>query len=282
MALMVVCSLLAASGIAAIAVWGGQGIVSPPAERGARPVTIALRRYFWWMNLVVITGLAAAIVAAGAGGRLVMRLLAVTSPDAQGALTEADQTIGKITVDGTLGFVVFGAMPLAMLAAFVYALVHRWLPTGRLAGLLFGMLLLVAAGTRLEPLRSNNPDFRLLGPGWLAVITFGLVVLGDGMLTAALMGWYSSHLPLPAKRWAASRHYLLAPVLLLFVFVIAVPVFILLVAGAVLVAVLALLVPTLSRAWMSRRTTMAGRAVLVGWMAAALPGFVTAINDIVP
>jgi hypothetical protein len=234
------------------------------------------------MNLVIIAGLAAGVVAAGAGGRLVMRLLAVTSPDARGAITEADQTVGKITVDGTLGFVVFGALPFAVLAAFVYAVAHRWFPTGRFGGLLFGTLLLVAAGTRLEPLRSDNPDFRLLGPTWLAVITFGLVVLGDGMVTAALMGWYSRHLPPPAASLAVSWHYVLVPLLLLFLLVVAAPVVIFAAAGAVVVAALARFAPTLSRAWASRRMTMAGRVVLAGWFAAALPGFVTAIGDIVP
>jgi hypothetical protein len=283
MALMVVCGLLAAAGVAAIAAWGGYDIVSPPATpAGRRPVTAALRRYLWWINLVIIAGLAAGVVAAGAGGRLVMRLLAATSPDARGAITEADQTVGKITVGGTVGFVVFGALPFAVLAAFVFALAHRWLPTGRLAGLLFGTLLLVAAGTRLEPLRSDNPDFRLLGPTWLAVLTFGLVVLVDGMITAALMGWYSRHLPLPAAGWAVSWHYVLVPLLLLFLVIVAAPVVISAAAGAVIVAVLARLAPTLSRAWASRRTTLAGRVVLAGWFAVALPGFVTAISDIVP
>jgi hypothetical protein len=47
--------------------------------------------------------------------------------------------------------------------------VHRWLPAGWVGGLASGVLLLVVAGTRLEPLRRGNPDFDLVGPGWLSV-----------------------------------------------------------------------------------------------------------------
>ena len=42
-----------------------------------------------------------------------MRLLAITSPDAHGAITEAEATIGEITLGGTLGFVVFSGSPRA-------------------------------------------------------------------------------------------------------------------------------------------------------------------------
>jgi hypothetical protein len=47
----------------------------------------------------------------------------------------------------------------------VFLLVHRWLPAGWVGGLAYGVLLLVVAGTRLEPLGRDNPDFDLVGPG---------------------------------------------------------------------------------------------------------------------
>src|SRR5262245_9215591 len=166
MALMVACGLLALAGVVLIAVWGGLDTVRPAAETAASPVRAAVRRYLWWATLVITSGLVSGILAAGAGGRLIMRLLAATSPDAQGQLTEAGETVGRITYNGTMGFLIFGAVPLAMLAALLFALIHRWLPRGRLAGLTFGLLLLITASTRLEPLRSSNPDFRLLSPTW--------------------------------------------------------------------------------------------------------------------
>ena len=40
-----------------------------------------------------------------------MRLLAVTAgPTAQGRITEADQVVGRISLDGTLGFIVFTSL----------------------------------------------------------------------------------------------------------------------------------------------------------------------------
>ena len=36
-------------------------------------------------------------------------------------------------------------------------------------------MLLVLAGSRIEPLRADNFDVNLVGPGWLAVLLFTLV-----------------------------------------------------------------------------------------------------------
>ncbi len=43
-----------------------------------------------------------------------MRLLAATSPEAQGVLTEADQVVGDITLSGTVGFFVFAGLPFGL------------------------------------------------------------------------------------------------------------------------------------------------------------------------
>jgi hypothetical protein len=279
--IILVCGVLVLAGLGAIARWGGLAIAVPAAEEGHGRVETAVRRYLWWAGLVIGSGLAAGLLAAGAGGRLAMRLLAATSPAAQGAITEAGETVGEITLGGTLGFVVFGALPGALLAAAAFALIQRFLPSGRLAGLLFGLLLLVAAAPHIEPLRSDNPDFRFLGPPWLAVIVLGLVVIGDGLLTAAVMSWYSRRLPLPAWHGPARWHYLALVALLLLVFVIGVPVLALVAVGAVPVAVIARTAPGVATWWTSPRTTTVGRGLLAGGSLLALTGFVTAVGEIV-
>ena len=282
MALMLACGVLSLVGIVLIAVWGGVGVVPPAATASGGRVATALRRYLWWASLVVTTGLVTGVLVAGAGGRLIMRLLAATSPDAHGSLTEAGETVGRITVGGTLGFLYFGALPLAFLASSAFAVVYRWLPRGRLAGLLFGLLLLVAASTRLEPLRSDNPDFHLLGPAWVALVTFGLLVLTDGMATAAVMGWYSTRLPLAQRGRRVLTRYLLTAAAL----VVAGPAGLLVLAaatvGAGLVALVALIAPSVSGWWLSNRTRVVGRILLAGGALLALPGFVSAIDDIHP
>ena len=80
-----------------------------------------------------------------------------------------------------------------------YLLILRWLPAGRLGGLAYGLLLLVIAGTTFDPLRADNPDFDIVGPGWVAVAVFSAVVVVHGMLVAALAGRYSRVLPLPSR-----------------------------------------------------------------------------------
>jgi hypothetical protein len=133
-----------------------------------------------------VAGVAAGVLAAGAGGRLMMRLLAETSPDAQGSLTEASEKVGEITVGGTLGFIFFAGVPAGVLSGALYALVAPVLPRGRASGIALGVLLLVLAATRIEPLRSDSVDFLLLDPAWLAVLGFSVLALFQGMLVAAL------------------------------------------------------------------------------------------------
>ena len=139
-----------------------------------------------YIGASLAAGVAAGVLAAGAGGRLVMRLLAATSPDAHGSLTEAGEKIGEITIGGTLGFIFFTGVPAGFLSGALYALVAPVLPRGRAAGIVLGLLLLVLAATRIEPLRSDSVDFLLLDPAWLAVLGFSALALFQGMLVAAL------------------------------------------------------------------------------------------------
>ena len=139
-----------------------------------------------YIGASLVAGVAAGVLAAGAGGRLMMRLLAATSPDVQGSLTEAGEKVGEITVGGTLGFTFFAGVPAGVLSGALYALVAPLLPRGRAAGIALGVLLLVLAATRIEPLRSDSVDFLLLDPAWLAVLGFGVLALFQGMLVAAL------------------------------------------------------------------------------------------------
>jgi len=139
-----------------------------------------------YIGASLAAGVAAGVLAAGAGGRLVMRVLAVTSPDAHGSLTEAGEKIGEITLGGTLGFIFFTGVPAGFLSGALYALVAPVLPRGRAGGVVLGVLLLVLAATRIEPLRSDSVDFLLLDPAWLAVLGFSVLALFQGMLVAAL------------------------------------------------------------------------------------------------
>jgi hypothetical protein len=271
---MVLCGVLVVGGLAATARWGG---LSFQTLDGAAPVTAA-QRYFWNLTVAVTAGVGAGLLVAGTGGRLVMRLLAVTAGDqAQGRRTEAEEVVGRISAGGTIGFVVFTALFFGLATGIVYILVRRWLPAGRLGGLAFGALLLVLVGSRIEPLRADNPDFDLVGPSWLALATFGALVVIHGMLVAALAARYSRSL---APFSAGSRAWLgYAPLLLL------APIFPVLAffgaGGAVAFLVgKAAGPPSEFHPGMSHRALIGGRAVLCVAALVALPGFVSAVTDI--
>jgi hypothetical protein len=149
-------------------------------------------------------GTAAGVLAAGAGGRLVMRLLAVTSPQSDGAITEGNATIGDITVGGTIGFFAFAGVAAGTLSALLYVLVGSLLPRGRAGGVTLGLLLLVLAGARVEPLRADNFDFNLLGPDWLSLLLFSGLAVFQGMLIWALAGRLNLR-PLPIGRSSGGR-----------------------------------------------------------------------------
>jgi hypothetical protein len=278
MILMAVCGLLLVTGLAGIVRWGGLAVERPWAqESSAEPPTPGdvARRYLWYVTVAVVAGLGAGLLVAGAGGRLAMRLLAATAGDAaQGRITEAEEVVGEITAGGTISFMVFTGLIFGAPTGVLYLLIRRWLPGGRLGGVAFGGLLLLVAASRIEPLRADNPDFDIVGPGWLAILVFGTLVVAHGMLVVALGGRYSRTLPLLSRRPRTLVRY--APLLLLTPVVGALlPV---IVVGAATVVVTGLR-PGLLRAgpaWYAR----AGPVALVAVALVALPGFVSAVADI--
>jgi hypothetical protein len=282
MAVIVVCIALVFAGLVVVVGWSRLAVAPPPlsepdtAGQTRRPPGLVVRCYLWYLTVAVTAGLGAGILAAGAGGRLVMRLLAVTAgADAQGRITEAEQLVGRITVDGTLGFVIFTALLFGLASGLVYVLLHRWLPPGWVGGLAYGVLLLVVAGTRLEPLRRDNPDFDLVGPGWLSVAAFAALVVFHGLLVAALAGRLSRSVPLlAASPGAIAAH---APLLVLLLLA---PLG-LLAALVGLVVVVASRIPQVVAAVQSPRLMVVGRAALTVTCLLVIPGFVSTVVNIV-
>jgi hypothetical protein len=131
-------------------------------------------------------GALSGVLATGAGGRLVMRLLAFTSPESKGMFTEAEAQIGEITAGGTAGFIIFVGLPAGWLCAALFAVAGPALPRGRLGGVVLGLVLLVLAGSFVDPLRSENFDFALVGPDWLSVLAFAALAGFQGLVTRGL------------------------------------------------------------------------------------------------
>ena len=275
---MLACGALVAIGIVMIVMWGDEEIHQPPVsddEPGRKPIGLVLRIFLWRLALVFGCGAGAGVLMAGAGGRLAMRLLAATAPEsAQGRVTEADQVVGNITLDGTTGFIIFVGIFFGLIFGVLYLLIRRWLPRGRLGGLTYGFLLLVWFGTAADPLRPDNPDFEIVGPGWVSIVTFVTLGLLHGMLVAAIAGRYSRSLPLITKDWRTVIPY--APLLLL------VPGFflLLLVVLAAAVAIVLNALPKVKEVWMSRRVSLAGRVLAIGATVIMLPFFVMGMVEI--
>jgi hypothetical protein len=185
---------------------------SVPEPEDLTPVE-ALRRYVRYVALALLGGVLAGIPVMGCGGRLAMRLLAVTAGDrAQGRITEADEVVGDISVGGTFSFVLFIGILIGVATAAGYLVVRRVWPSGWLGGALYGLGLLVVFGATTDPLRRDNRDFDIVGPGWLAVLVFALLAVVYGGTLAAVIGRLSAWLPLPSRDRSSLRY--IAPGLL--------------------------------------------------------------------
>ncbi|SDR66354.1 hypothetical protein [Agrococcus carbonis] len=281
MLLMAVCAVLLLAGVAAVVAWGGERLLEPAPPIGAPPSRrAALGHYGRWLMLLAAAVVGPGVLVAGAGGRLAMRLLAITSHGSRGRRTEGQALIGEITLEGTAAFVVFGAMPLALIAGALFLLVAPWLPQGRLGGLAYGGLLLVLGAPFLDPLRADNLDFDLLGPGWLSVLVLGGLVVLHGAAVAAIAGRVSRALRSPTWRtWLllAVPIVAAAPLVPLAAIMAALPV----VVGALVVLAAPRLLPWFLALRSSPRGTLVGRVVLGVAAAVALPALIWAVVSIV-
>ncbi len=90
-------------------------------------------RYLRGVAISLVAGFWAGLLVTGPAIRLIMRLLAVTAgDDAQGRITEADEVVGSINLDGTIGLIFFGGVLPGLLSGAIYVVCRRLLPTGRL------------------------------------------------------------------------------------------------------------------------------------------------------
>jgi len=271
---VVACALLLAAGITLAIRWGDQPIREITPDM---PGTIgSISRIFLRSVLIgLVSGMGAGLFVAGAGGRLAMRLLAETSSETvQGRITEAQAKIGDITVGGTIALFIFGGIFSGLVSGLLYMALRRWLPTGRLGGLCLGLILLIALAPMIDPIRSDNIDFDLVGPGWLALTVFAALAILHGFTVVALAGRYSRNVPLIGKSWRKIAWYL--PLVLF----IPIPPFLPGLAIVCLVVVISNRRASIAERLRSQKTVLIGRVLLLLIVAAATPRFVTTVIDI--
>ncbi|HEY5578151.1 MAG TPA: hypothetical protein VIL12_00510 [Acidimicrobiia bacterium] len=150
---------------------------------------------------VALTGLAgvvAGLIVGGIGGRVVMRLAAMAAgPEARGILTEAGNTVGEITLEGTFGLI-FGGVFSGAAGAVVVVIADPWLAwMRRLRCIGYGMVVLAVAGTLI--LDSSNRDFFVLSPAELNVAMFVGLFFGYGIVLQAARAVLDRRLPTAAS-----------------------------------------------------------------------------------
>jgi len=274
-AIMLVCGVMLLLGLAAGVWWSGRPFSTPDPQVDLTPAEVA-RRFVWYVSIVLIAGPFAGLAVIGGGGRLAMRLLAVTSgDDAQGRITEADQVVGQITLDGTIDFVLFNGIIGGLLGGALFLLVRRVIPSGRWGGVVFGLGLLVIFGATIEPLRKDNPDFDIVGPGWVSVLVFTLMAVAFGLAVQGLTNRVSAWLPLPSTERRVLLRYALPLALAVLLFSVT--------AFLVVIGVVAVLLtrwPPIVDAVRSRRWIVAGRVFGLSLVALSLPYALSSVIDI--
>jgi hypothetical protein len=148
----------------------------------------------------IAAGMLGGLLTAGLGGRLLMRVIAVTSDErAQGRITEADEVVGEVSVDGTIFLVVFVGLFAGSVGAAVFALVRRALPKrGAMAGLVIAGIVGGVLARPSDLLAPESIDFRILGPTWLAAIMVISLVALLGATSGALIDTFTAKWPAPS------------------------------------------------------------------------------------
>ena len=195
MAIMAVCSALLAAGGVAAAGWGRSAFTPPhgPWSRRGRdgPPLCLVRRPG--------SGRRGHRRRTGDRGRRASRHAAAGRHwrgRCAGTAHRGRSDRRRISVDGTIGFILFNGIFGGIVFSWPYLIMRRFLPPGPLGGAAYGLGLLVVAGTTLDPLRPENPDFDIVGPGWVAVVAFSALAVAFGVALSAVMARLSQWLPL--------------------------------------------------------------------------------------
>jgi hypothetical protein len=154
-------------------------------------------------------GLAVGLTA-GALGRLLMRVLVLTSDDRlDGRITDDEAVVNQFTLDGTIGLILFVGFATVALA-WMYVGARSCLPASvPVRAAVWAVLLWSVGGSMIfDP---DGFDFTELSPVWLGLVSFSAIFLGAGALLVV-------GVERALDRWSARRLALLPLVPLLPVF----------------------------------------------------------------
>lgn len=129
-----------------------------------------------------LAGALSGLIAGGIGGRIAMRIVAIVAgPDKVGLTTENGNRVGDITVDGTVGLILFGGVFAGILGGLGYEAVRPWFVNfGRSRGLVLGLVLLASVGSVV--INPENVDFRRFGSPAVNTFLFALLFILYGVV----------------------------------------------------------------------------------------------------
>lgn len=139
------------------------------------------------VGIAVLAGLVSGIVVGGMLGRVAMRISGFAAgPNMIGVHTSNGNRVGDVTLEGTLGLILFIGVAAGLAGGALYAAVEPFVRSLRpWNGLVFGLGLLAAGGFLvLDP---ANFDFQRFGPPALNAALFGSLFVLFGVATAWLV-----------------------------------------------------------------------------------------------
>jgi hypothetical protein len=132
----------------------------------------------------IVAGAIFGAVFGGAGGRIVMRLIALIDQSTDGVQTDSG-TVGEITAGGTFGLMQFG-VGAGIVGGLLYLIVRRWLPWSGIArGVAFGLFIVFVPGILV--FNKDNPDLQIFEPVLPILAMFIVLVALYGIAVALLV-----------------------------------------------------------------------------------------------
>jgi hypothetical protein len=223
------------------------------------------------LYVLIVAGITAGALVVGAGSRVAMMVLRLTSADSvKGVISDDGFTIGRATLGGTYNLFMLGAV-VGIIGAAAYQWVRPWLLGPRWFRRCTVALASGAVGGAML-VHADGVDFRLLTPLWL---TIGLFVALPAVF-AVTVAVVVDRVERTALDEATSRRGWILPVVLVAVF----PATLIVLAvgtGVLLVWVIARELPALRRLARARATGVVARAA---WLGIAVFGLVVLVGDI--
>ena len=139
------------------------------------------------MSATIVIGAISGAVIGGLGGRLVMRILFLTSDETVTGVTSDDGfEIGRFTLSDTIGLVIVTAL-IGVFAALLYLVARPFVARlGRATVPTMAVFYGVIGGAMM--VHHDGIDFHVLEPAALAIVLFVAVCAGFGAVVAYLVG----------------------------------------------------------------------------------------------